>query len=103
MKAAQSEPDPLKWNVVANLRWLADQSDRPNYMPCGMLTGMFLLQIADRIEGHAAAITQAEARGWERGLREAAAVSRGMGTNYDSNAGERYAAAITALIPGEPA
>lgn len=45
-----SEPDPLKWNMLANLRWLAEQDHRPDYMPCGVLTGVFLNTCADRWE-----------------------------------------------------
>ncbi len=40
----------LGWNLAANLRWLADQSGRPGYVPCGMLTGAFLLLAAQRLE-----------------------------------------------------
>jgi hypothetical protein len=44
------EGERLKWHVPDNLRWLADQSDRPSYMPCGMLTGAFLICVANEYE-----------------------------------------------------
>lgn len=40
----------LSWSIPANLRWLADQPDRPDYVPAGMLTGVFLNLAADAIE-----------------------------------------------------
>lgn len=40
----------LGWNIVANLRWLALQPQRPHYVPCGALTGYFLNLVADRFE-----------------------------------------------------
>jgi hypothetical protein len=46
----EAEANPLEWHIGANLRWLAQQSDRPARVPCGMLTGQFLLHIADRLE-----------------------------------------------------
>lgn len=44
----------LEWHIPENLRWLANQPDRPDRVPCGMLTGQFLLQVADRLEALAA-------------------------------------------------
>ncbi len=34
-------------SIPGGLRWLAEQSDRPNYMPSGDLTGKFLIETAD--------------------------------------------------------
>lgn len=43
-------PEDLRWNIVSNLRWLAEQPNRPGYMPCGELTGAFLLKVADKFQ-----------------------------------------------------
>lgn len=40
----------LSWHVPDNLRWLAQQHDRPGRVPCGMLTGQFLIHVADELE-----------------------------------------------------
>lgn len=42
--------DDLGWSIPANLRWLADQSGRPDYVPAGWLTGAFLIRAAEKIE-----------------------------------------------------
>jgi len=42
--------DRLGWHVPDNLRWLAQQGDRPSHVPLGTLTGSFLFQVADRYE-----------------------------------------------------
>lgn len=52
-KASQAAPldeSALGWNMAENLRWLSDQAGRPDYVPCGILTGMFLRRCADRLE-----------------------------------------------------
>lgn len=41
-------------DIAENLRWLAQQSDRPGRVPCGELTGVFLNMAADRLERLAA-------------------------------------------------
>jgi hypothetical protein len=40
----------LHWNIVTNLDWLALQSTRPDILPCGVLTGVFLNHVARRFE-----------------------------------------------------
>lgn len=40
----------LKWHMGENLRWLAEQAERPDYMPCGMLTSAFLTTVAEHLE-----------------------------------------------------
>jgi hypothetical protein len=47
--ASECQMQRLKWNVPDNLRWLAEQDHRPDYMPCGMLTGVFLTQVAEMV------------------------------------------------------
>lgn len=47
---ADEKEQRLKWHIGDNLRWLADQPDRPDHVPCGMLTGAFLRDVADRFE-----------------------------------------------------
>jgi len=37
-------------NIPDSLRWLAEQSERPDRMPCGELTGKFLIEAASRFE-----------------------------------------------------
>ena len=41
--------DRLKWHIGDNLRWLADNKGA-DYLPCGMLHGAFLTQVADGYE-----------------------------------------------------
>ena len=48
--------DRLGWHVPDNLRWLAEQADRPDYVPCGKLTGAFLIEVARQYERMAAAL-----------------------------------------------
>lgn len=45
------------WSIPANLRWLAEQNERPGYVPCGELTGRFLNLTADRFEALATRTT----------------------------------------------
>jgi hypothetical protein len=42
----------LGWNLITNVKWLALQGDRPDRLPCGMLTGEFLKLVAERFENH---------------------------------------------------
>lgn len=46
-----TQANRLGWHMPDNLRWLAEQSERPNYLPCGMLTGEFLKLCAEKWEG----------------------------------------------------
>ena len=46
----------LDWNIPDNLRWLAEQPNRPPRVPCGYLTGQFLKLCADRWSTHAAEV-----------------------------------------------
>ena len=50
----------LRWHTGDNLRWLADQEDRPDYMPNGMLTGSFLIAVANQLEEQARALANQE-------------------------------------------
>ena len=43
----------LKWQTSENLRWLAHNIPG-GYMPCGQLRSLFLYQVAERLERHAA-------------------------------------------------
>lgn len=58
---AEADGDKLGWHVPENLRWLAEQSDRPGYMPCGALTGVFLKEAANMMEAALAATPKAPA------------------------------------------
>lgn len=50
----------LGWNIVSNLRWLAEQDHRPGRVPEGSLTGVFLNLCADRLAEFAAERQRAE-------------------------------------------
>lgn len=43
------DPGRLKWAAPENLRWLADNPGA-GYLPCGMLHGVFLKAVADKLE-----------------------------------------------------
>lgn len=47
----------LSWNVIANLRWLANNHGLRGHMPCGMLPGAFLLIVAKRLEASSKRMT----------------------------------------------
>ena len=56
------EARDLGYSLPANLRWLAEQSDRPGYVPCGMLTGAFLIECANRMDWLSQKLTETRAR-----------------------------------------
>ena len=48
-KALNAAPEALEYSAVANLRWLAE-NPASGRVPCGMLTGAFIYQVADLLE-----------------------------------------------------
>jgi hypothetical protein len=83
LAAARVDPSRLKWHIGDNLRWLADQPSRPGHMPCGILTGSFLLSVADSYEKHASRIAVMEIvlSNAAIALQEAGNLLRGHGLN----------------------
>lgn len=53
LPASVADDSRLDWNIPDNLRWLAEQPNRPPRVPCGYLTGQFLKLCADRWSTHA--------------------------------------------------
>jgi hypothetical protein len=72
-EAKVMQSDRLGWHVPDNLRWLAGQPERPDYMPCGVMTGVFLQQAAARYEEMARASTPSASADAQERARQAVA------------------------------